>query len=42
MLLVLVEEREGRTGCWTPESKGPLGRPRFIWEDNIKTDLENI
>ena len=23
-----------------PEGKGPLGRPRRRWEDNIKTDLE--
>jgi hypothetical protein len=22
-----------------PESKGPLGRPRRKWEDNIKMDL---
>ena len=22
-----------------PEGKRPLGRPRHIWEDNIKTDL---
>jgi len=26
----------------TSECKGPLGRPRFRWEDNIKRDLENI
>ena len=22
-----------------PESKGPLGRPRLRWEDNIKMDF---
>jgi hypothetical protein len=25
-----------------PEGKNPLGRPRHIWEDNIKTDLKEI
>jgi hypothetical protein len=25
-----------------PESKGPLGRPRRRWEDNIKMDLKEI
>jgi hypothetical protein len=25
-----------------PESKGPLGRPRRRWEDNIKMDLREI
>jgi hypothetical protein len=23
-----------------PEEERPLGRPRFRWEDNIKTDFE--
>jgi hypothetical protein len=23
-----------------PESKGPLGRPRHRWEDNIRMDLQ--
>jgi hypothetical protein len=23
-----------------PEGKGPLGRPRHGWEDNIKMDLQ--
>jgi len=23
-----------------PEGKRPLGRPRHIWEDNIKMDLQ--
>jgi len=25
-----------------PEGKRPLGRPRRRWEDNIKTDLEEV
>jgi hypothetical protein len=25
-----------------PEGKGPLGRPRCRWEDNIKMDLREI
>ena len=25
-----------------PEGKRPLGRPRCRWEDNIKTDLEEV
>ena len=25
-----------------PEEKGPLGRPRRIWEDNIKMDLQKV
>ena len=25
-----------------PEGKRPLGRPRRLWEDNIKMDLEEI
>ena len=25
-----------------PERKGPLGRPRRRWEDNIKTDLQEV
>ena len=24
------------------EGKGPLGRPRCIWEDNIKMDLHEV
>ena len=27
---------------WKPEGKIPLGRPRRRWEDNIKTDLEEV
>jgi len=25
-----------------PEGKGPLGRPRHRWEDNIKMDLREV
>jgi len=25
-----------------PEGKGPLGRPRRSWKDNIKMDLEEV
>jgi hypothetical protein len=25
-----------------PEGKGPLGRPRRRWKDNIKMDLQEV
>ena len=25
-----------------PEGKGPLGRPRHKWEDNIKMNLQEV
>ena len=25
-----------------PEGKGPLGRPRYRWDDNIKMDLQEV
>ena len=25
-----------------PEEKRPLGRPRRRWEDNVKTDLQEV
>jgi hypothetical protein len=25
-----------------PEGKGPLGRPRYRWEDGIRTDFREI
>jgi hypothetical protein len=25
-----------------PEGRRPLGRPRHIWEDNIKVDLQEV
>ena len=27
---------------WKPEGKGPLGRPKRRWEDNIKIDLQEV
>jgi len=37
---------EGRGVHWflvgKPEGKRPLGRPRRIWEDNIKMDLREV
>jgi hypothetical protein len=29
-------------GKGKPEGKKPLGRPRCRWEDNIKTDLQEV
>jgi len=25
-----------------PEGRRPLGRPRWRWEDNVKTDLQEV
>jgi len=37
-------ERRGVYGVLVgkPEGKRPLGRPRRIWEDNIKMDLQEV
>ena len=37
-------ERGGVYRSWVgkPEGKGPLGRPRLRWEDNIKMDLQEV
>jgi hypothetical protein len=37
-------ERRGayRALVGKPEGRRPLGRPRRIWEDNIKTDLQEV
>jgi 3-oxoacyl-ACP reductase-like protein len=41
-------ERMGERRCVSrvlvgkPEGKGPLGRPRHRWEDNIKIDLQKV
>jgi len=38
----------GERGCvyrvlvGKPEDKRPLGRPRHSWEDNFKTDLQEV
>ena len=39
-----VGDRRGacRVLVWKPEGKGPLGRPRLRWEDNIKIDLQEV
>jgi len=31
-----------RVLVWKPEGKSPLGRPRHIWEDNIKLDIQEV
>jgi hypothetical protein len=31
-----------RVLVWQPEGKGPLGRPRRSWEDNIVIDLQEV
>jgi hypothetical protein len=37
------EEREvHRVLVGKPEGKRPLGRPKRIWEDNIKMDVEEV
>jgi hypothetical protein len=28
--------------CWKTQREGPLGRPRSIWEGNIRLDLREI
>jgi hypothetical protein len=37
-------ERRGvyRVLVGKPDGKRPLGRPRRIWEDNIKMDLQEL
>jgi hypothetical protein len=37
-------ERRGlyRVVVGTPEGKRPLGRPRHVWEDNIKVNLREV
>ena len=39
-----VGERRGvyRVLVGKPEGKRPLGRPRCIWEDNIKMDVQEV
>ena len=39
----MVERREIYTGFWGgPEGKRPFERPRHRWEDNTKTDLQEV
>jgi hypothetical protein len=35
-------ERIGTYRVRKPKGKGPLGRPRRRWEDNIKIDLQEV
>jgi hypothetical protein len=39
-----VEESRGVYGVMVakPDGKRPLGRPRRRWDDNIKTDLQEV
>jgi len=39
-----MRERRGvyRVLVGKPEGKIPLGRPRRRWEDNIKTDIQEV
>ena len=39
-----MRERKGvyRVLVGKPEGRRPLGRPRCRWEDNIKTDLQEM
>jgi hypothetical protein len=39
-----MEEERGvhRVLVGKPEGKRPLGRPRSRWEDNIKTDVQDV
>jgi hypothetical protein len=42
-VVLMVEERGAyRVLVGRPESKRPLGRPRRMWEDNIKMNLGEI
>ena len=39
----MVEERGGcRVLVGKPEGRRPMGRPRRIWVDNIRTDLQEV
>jgi len=43
----LVRPQQWKSGVYRvlvgkPEGKGPLGRPRCRWEDNIKMDLQEV
>ena len=31
-----------RVLLWKPEGRGPLGRPRGRWVDNIRMDLQEV
>ena len=42
--IACMGERRGvhRVLVGKPEGKGPLGKPRHRWEDNIKMDLQEV
>ena len=42
--LALMGESRGvhSVSVWKREGRRPLGRPRRIWEDNIKMDLQEV
>ena len=44
MHVARIGERRGvcRILVGKPEGKRPLGKPRRRWEDNIKTDLQEV
>jgi hypothetical protein len=43
---LIAQMGEGRGVCRVlvgkPEGKRPLGRPKCLWEDNIKMDLQEV
>jgi hypothetical protein len=43
-LVARIREGRGvyRVLVWKPEEKRPVEKPRLRWEDNIKTDLQEV
>jgi hypothetical protein len=41
-LLLLMAQSAHRVLVGKPEGKGPLGRPRRRWEDNIRRDFQEM
>jgi len=39
-----IRHRTGAYGLWVgrPEGESPIGRNRRRWEDNIKTDIQEV
>jgi len=39
-----MEDRRGayRVLMWRPDGRGPLGRPRCRWEENLKIDIQKV
>jgi hypothetical protein len=42
ILCMIAKRNAYRVLVGKPEGKGPLGRPRHMWEDNIKMDLREM